>query len=88
MWLAVAAMAVASLARVQAGVENATVYTNPVLEFLAGQQNAAKHAASGSTAIRALRLGAQTGSAHVCRTPAPAPGRRFCPYCSLAWLLL
>ncbi len=49
MWLAVAAMAVVSLARVQAGVENTTVYTNPVLQFLAGQQSAGSSAATGAT---------------------------------------
>jgi hypothetical protein len=48
MWLAVAAMAVVSLARVEAGVESATVYTNPVLQFLAGQQGASTLAATGS----------------------------------------
>jgi hypothetical protein len=48
MWLAVAAMAVVSLARVEAGVDNATVYTNPVLQFLAGQQSAANNAATGA----------------------------------------
>ena len=41
MWLAVAAMAVASLARVESSIGAATVYTNPVLAFLAGQQNTA-----------------------------------------------
>lgn len=46
MWLAVAAMAVASVARVESSIGNATVYTNPVLAFLAGQQNAASVGAS------------------------------------------
>ena len=41
MWLAVAAMAVASLARVESSIGNGPVYTNPMLAFLAGQQNAA-----------------------------------------------
>jgi len=49
MWLAVAAMAVASLARVDSSIGTATVYTNPVLAFLAGQQNTASAAASNST---------------------------------------
>ena len=48
MWLAVAAMAVVSLARVEAGVENAAVYTNPVLQFLSGQQSAATAAPTGA----------------------------------------
>jgi len=51
MWLAVAAMAVVSLARVQAGVENAAVYTNPVLEFLGGHQYTGTLAATGSPQV-------------------------------------
>lgn len=39
MWLAVAAMAVASVARVESSIGTATVYTNPVLAFLAGHSN-------------------------------------------------
>jgi hypothetical protein len=39
-WLAIAAMAVVSLARIEAG-GNVPIYTNPVLAFLAGQQNSA-----------------------------------------------
>jgi len=50
MWLAVAAMAVVSLARVE-GVGNATVCTNPVLAFLAGQQNVASLSAGGGPQI-------------------------------------
>ncbi len=62
-WVAVAAMAVASLARVQAGIENATAYTNPVLEFLAGYQDAA--AADATGASHAVHFGsAGKGSAH------------------------
>src|SRR4051812_3900169 len=48
MWLAGAAMAVASLARVEGSIGTATVYTTPVLAFLAGQQNAANVAASSA----------------------------------------
>jgi hypothetical protein len=55
MWLAVAAMAVVSLARVEAG-GSATVYTNPVLAFLAGQPNAATVSAAGSPQI--VKVGA------------------------------
>lgn len=40
-WLAITAIAVASLARAQAGVQSASAYTHPVLEFLAAHQNAA-----------------------------------------------
>lgn len=61
MWVAVAAMAVVSLARVQAGAENATVSVNPVLAFLAGQQNVATVSAAGSPQI--VRIGsARRGS--------------------------
>lgn len=41
MWVAVAAMAVVSLARVQADLGKATLSSHPVLEFLAGHENAA-----------------------------------------------
>lgn len=47
MWVAVAAMAVASLARVEIGTENSAVYTNPMLAFLAGQQDSAHPVATG-----------------------------------------
>jgi hypothetical protein len=47
MWVAIAAMAVVSLARVEGNV-NTTVYANPVLAFLAGQQNATIVSAAGS----------------------------------------
>ena len=50
MWLAVAAIAVVSLARVEAG-GNAEVYTNPVLAFLAGQQNNSILSTGGSPQI-------------------------------------
>ena len=38
-WVAVAAVSLAFVARAQAGVQNARAYTNPVLEFLAGHPN-------------------------------------------------
>ncbi|HUD55333.1 MAG TPA: hypothetical protein VMR02_08910 [Terracidiphilus sp.] len=47
-WLAVAAMAVATLARAQAGIQVATAYANPVFEFLVGHQGAGAHAAIGA----------------------------------------
>ena len=47
MWVAIAAMAVVSLARVEAG-GNAAAYGNPVLAFLAGQQNAPVVSDAGS----------------------------------------
>ena len=61
MWVAVAAMAVVALARVQTGVENAAVSSNPVLAFLAGQQNPAAVVAAGGPQI--VRIGsARRGS--------------------------
>jgi hypothetical protein len=48
MWLAVAAMAVVSLARVQADVGDAPVYANPVLAFLAGHESSASPSATGA----------------------------------------
>jgi len=51
MWLAVAAMAVVSLARVEASAGNAAVVANPVLAFLAGQQDAADVSAAGGPQI-------------------------------------
>jgi len=51
MWLAVAAMAVVSLARVEGSAGKAAVYTNPVLAFLAGQQNAVAHSSAGGPQI-------------------------------------
>lgn len=56
-WLAVAAMAVASLARVQAGIESATAYANPVFEFLAG------HPADGALAATSVPRLLANGSA-------------------------
>jgi hypothetical protein len=58
MWVAVAAMAVVSLARVEGSVGKGTAYTNPVLAFLAGQQNSATVSAAGSPQI------VKIGSAH------------------------
>jgi hypothetical protein len=55
MWLAVAAMAVVSLARVEGSVGNAAAGVNPVLAFLAGQQNAAVVSAAGGPQI--FRIG-------------------------------
>jgi hypothetical protein len=57
MWLAIAAMAVVSLARVQGGVESATVYSNPVLAFLAGHQAPTVVSAAGSPQIVKARNG-------------------------------
>jgi hypothetical protein len=50
MWLAVAAMAVVSLARIEANGNNAA-YANTVLAFLAGQQDGAAVSAGGSPQI-------------------------------------
>lgn len=55
MWLAIAAVAVVSLARIEAG-GNTTVYTNPVLALLAGQQTASPVSAAGSPQM--VKIGA------------------------------
>ena len=47
MWLAVAAISVATLARAQAGSPNAAAYSNPVLQFLSIHANADTLAAAG-----------------------------------------
>jgi hypothetical protein len=47
-WLAVAAMAVATLARAQAGIQVASAYANPVFEFLVGHQGTGAHTATGA----------------------------------------
>jgi hypothetical protein len=61
MWVALAAMAVVSLARVQTGVENPSAYANPVLAFLAGQPNPATVSTAGGPQI--VRIGsARNGS--------------------------
>jgi hypothetical protein len=39
-WVAVAAISIAFVARTQSGAQNLRTYTNPVLEFLAGHPNA------------------------------------------------
>ena len=51
MWVAVATMAVVSLARVHADVGKATVSGNPVLAFLTGQPNAVTLSAAGGPQI-------------------------------------
>ena len=55
MWLAVAAMAVVSLTRIEAGGNNAA-YANTVLALLAGQQDGATVSAAGSPQI--VKIGA------------------------------
>lgn len=55
MWVAVAAIAVVSLARVQTEIGNPSTYTNPVLAFLAGQQNTPAVSDAGSPQI--VRIG-------------------------------
>ena len=49
-WLAVAAISVATLARAQAGTPNAPFYSNPVLQFLSAHANADTLAAAGAQA--------------------------------------
>jgi hypothetical protein len=46
-WVAVAAMSIAFVARAQSGIQNARAYTNPVLEFLAAHQIERPDAAIG-----------------------------------------
>jgi hypothetical protein len=46
-WVAVAAMSIAFVARAQSGMQNARAYTNPVLEFLAAHQSERPDAAVG-----------------------------------------
>jgi len=59
-WLAIAAVAVVSLARVEAG-GNVTVSTNPVLALLAAHQNSTSVSAAGSPQI--VRIGSgRTGA--------------------------
>jgi hypothetical protein len=48
-WVAIAAIAMATVARAQAGVQSATAYTHPVLEFLASHSSAA--ATSGELSL-------------------------------------
>jgi hypothetical protein len=49
--VAIAAIAMATIARAQAGVQNATAYTHPVLEFLASHSSVAGHATSGDARL-------------------------------------
>jgi hypothetical protein len=50
-WVAIAAIAMATVARAQAGVQSATAYTHPVLEFLASHSSVAGHATSGDAVL-------------------------------------
>ena len=58
MWLAIAAMAVVSLARVEGTTGYSTAYSNPVLAFLAGQQSAVEFVPDGH---QVLHLGTARG---------------------------
>jgi hypothetical protein len=57
-WVAVVAITLASVARAQAGIENARAYASPVIKFLAGSQNtesaesASAHGAASSGSHR------------------------------------
>lgn len=60
MWLAIAAMAVVSLARIEANGDD-SAFANPVLAFLAGQPNGPSASAAGSPHI--VKIGsARNGS--------------------------
>jgi hypothetical protein len=62
-WVAIAAIAMATVARAQAGVQSATAYTHPVLEFLASHSNAAGHETSGIQRLYGHRSDRQTRTA-------------------------
>ena len=51
-WVAMAAISIASLARVQSGVENARAYADPVIKFIAAAQHA-----DAEASVRAHRAG-------------------------------
>jgi hypothetical protein len=51
MWVAVAAIAAVSLVRIEGGTGSPSIYTNPVMAFLAGQQSAPTVSAAGSPQI-------------------------------------
>jgi hypothetical protein len=59
-WVAIAAMAVASVARAQAGIQSAAAYTAPVLEFLAGHPNAGAPATPGAPRLLQHRSAGHT----------------------------
>ena len=67
-WVAVAAMSIAFVARAQSGMQNARAYTNPVLEFLAGHPAEQPLAVSGvdrylqTRSSRAMRHGGDSGT--------------------------
>ncbi len=62
-WVAIAAIAMATVARAQAGVQSATAYTHPVLEFLASHSNAAGHTTDSDAHLFGHRSGRQTRTA-------------------------
>jgi hypothetical protein len=62
-WVAIAAIAMATVARAQAGVQSATAYTHPVLEFLASHSSAAGHASSSDAHLFGHRSARQTRTA-------------------------
>lgn len=54
-WLAVAVMAVVSVARAETGTERATAYANPVLQLLAGHSSSASLSTSAIPRMRRHR---------------------------------
>jgi hypothetical protein len=62
-WVAIAAIAMATVARAQAGVQSATAYTHPVLEFLASHSSATGHAASDDPRLYRHHSARQTRTA-------------------------
>jgi hypothetical protein len=62
-WVAIAAIAMATVARAQAGVQSATAYTHPVLEFLASHSSATGDSTSGDLRLFGHRSVRQTRTA-------------------------
>ena len=61
--MAIAAIAMATVARAQAGVQSATAYTHPVLEFLASHSSATGHDNSSDLRLYGHRSGRQARTA-------------------------
>lgn len=62
MWVAIAAVALASVARAEAGLQSAKACTHPVLEFFARSQNQNSTAYSGVLRFAHLGSGHQSNS--------------------------
>jgi hypothetical protein len=60
-WVAMAAISLASLARVQSGVENARAYADPVIKFIAAAQHADSEAVAHANRVTSMARGANSG---------------------------